>query len=283
MYLANVKFQASRKIDRSKLKNLVDDYMTWLYRNGQIGGMEWSYASIKGTLNAFVDLTRPDAFERRYMGSEFGLPALENLENYLGNPPQWTLLEEDVPKRFPNWKSARFLFLWHYWLIDPMGTAVRRGNDGKPIPTYLLPIAELDRQYISSWEHYYDELQMIWFRSGAWEIPAYRELADPRSELSTEGRKLCEEIEKATAIPTYYPLFRWWGRRKGEPTRLCPDCGRRWRVWPVNKAPSDKPRFWEFPFRCEKCRLVSHDAQDFDDERHARIGEFKPRKKPRKR
>jgi len=67
-----------------------------------------------------------------------------------------------------------------------------------------------------------------WLLSGALEIPAYKKLADPTSELSVNGRELCARIEKATQKPTYYFLMRYWGRNDGEATRSRPLCGAKW-------------------------------------------------------
>lgn len=35
---------------------------------------------------------------------------------------------------------------------------------------------------------------------------------------------------------------------------------------------------WNFHFQCHDCRLVSHEADSCEDERHARIGEYKRNK-----
>ena len=53
---------------------------------------------------------------------------------------------------------------------------------------------------------------------------------------------------------------------------FCPSCGGRWRA---KQGPSGRGPIWQCVFRCEKCRLVSSDARVTDDERHARIGEYR--------
>ncbi len=60
-------------------------------------------------------------------------------------------------------------------------------------------------------------------RSGAVEIPAYRQLADPNSLLSEDGRRLCREVESRTGIPTFYYLLRYWGRSKDDDERFVLD------------------------------------------------------------
>lgn len=78
-----------------------------------------------------------------------------------------------------------------------------------------------------------------------------------------------------TGMPTYYYLHRYWARRGAEQSRRCPNCGRNWQN---SKYSSDSELFHNFPFRCERCRLVSSQAVTFEDERHARIGEHSKRK-----
>ncbi len=101
-------------------------------------------------------------------------------------------------------------------------------------------------------------------------------MVEPNSGLTKKGKELCEIIEKKTGIPTYYFLNRYWGRLKNEESRLCPECGNEWRV---EKDIASRESFSNFVFQCKPCRLVSKEADSFEDERHARIGEYKPKKR----
>lgn len=111
----------------------------------------------------------------------------------------------------------------------------------------------------------------MWLLSGKLEIPAYRQLAEPNCDLTQEGRDLCRQIEAATALPTYYWLYRYYGWEdpKRERARKCPSCGRGW-----GRRPTSKHGIASFQFRCDRCRLVSDFCEDPND-RYARIGEFK--------
>ncbi|MGB5886101.1 MAG: DUF2310 family Zn-ribbon-containing protein [Acinetobacter venetianus] len=55
---------------------------------------------------------------------------------------------------------------------------------------------------------------------------------------------------------------------KNEDTRLCPSCGQNWSTG-LNSS-----EFHHFAFQCDQCRLVSHLAVSYEDERHAVIGEW---------
>ena len=103
------------------------------------------------------------------------------------------------------------------------------GSDGRPFPPYLLPLSAREKEAICFWARScrcHDEIQID---CGALEIPAYKELAAPESVLSQKGRRICRDIEAATDIPTYYYLMRYWGRRDGEASRVCPSCGGPWK------------------------------------------------------
>lgn len=143
---------------------------------------------------------------------------------------------------------------------------------GKPIPTYKLPVSDSIREGLYFWAESYRHHDAIWLESGDLEISAYKQLADPNSGLARQGRELCTEIEQATGKATFYYLDHYWGRKsQEEENRLCPVCGGCWRVF----NDDDGNGFSAFPFRCYSCRLVSHKADSCEDERHARIGEYR--------
>src|SRR5437867_10465246 len=101
------------------------------------------------------------------------------------------------------------------------------------------------------------------------ELPAYRQLADPRATLAKNGLELCRAIEKATGLSTYYYLHRYYAFERGEERRRCPSCGGQWRRRPR------QPVFGGlkgFEFRCDRCRLVSTQGSDTTSKRNAAIG-----------
>jgi predicted nucleic acid-binding Zn ribbon protein len=155
------------------------------------------------------------------------------------------------------------------------------------IPNFTLPITDIERENIYCWTRAYRDFSNVWLNTGELEMPAYLLLAEPDSSLSIRGRKCCSVIEKATGVPTYYFLIRYYGRDEaGERERRCPGCGKPWFVQRPNKQISmlnpvledNRGPWWEFDFMCKKCRLVSHGC-DCLDLRHAKIGEPRKSKK----
>ncbi len=273
MYLASTEFGSDRS-DGTQACEIVEEvewYLSLLIRNGQIGQnyvLGWS----NRRLIAQCYLARPTSIRKQYH-SQRALQVLEHLVSYFEQSPRWSLLEDNVPKRFPSWKNSSSLVLWTH--ANAVHGSVSCGETGRSIPHYLLPLDGIVKEDIGHWTRSYQVIDQLWLESGALEIPAYRELVDPNSELSSEGRELCQKIERATNKPTYYFLHRYWGRRVNEEQRKCPGCGKCWRV---KVSPQPLEPFHKFYFRCEGCRVVGHQGLFFDDERHARIGEYRKEK-----
>jgi predicted nucleic acid-binding Zn ribbon protein len=270
MFLVQIMF-GSDGDDRSRresLRNAAEDYLSALCWNGQVcweSMLAWSNAQLTG----YTRVPRPDSFAKRHH-SQWGVSALNKLIEAFGHDPVWKIIDDEVPGQFPSWRSSSSLYLFTHAFND--ASPVCCGDSGEPIPVYLLPVADQDRQDLYSWAGMYKHLDNVWLDSGALEIPAYKQLADPTSDLSVTGRELCARIEKEAQKPTFYYLTRYWGRYDGEAARPCPLCGGEWRVSDQNE---DVAPFHKFHFRCDSCRLVSKIADSYEDERHARIGEYK--------
>ena len=270
MILHEVTFGPVDRKNRQDAEIFVEYYLAALLHNGQVCG-EYFIVVKKGSLTALLSLSGMKAKSLRYH-CKYGKKRFKQIKEFFGKPPQWKLLEDVGPKRDTTWMGAPFLYLCtdHLTWESPLC----RGDNGKPIPLYRLPGAHEDREAIYFWQDAYHAYDAIWMKCSALEIPVYKQLADPSSELSQQGLKICKAIEKVTGVPTYYYLTRYWGRRDNEDKRKCPGCGSAWRMANPSHRSSG---FWHFAFQCKRCRLVSHLADSNDDERHAVIGEFHPK------
>jgi predicted nucleic acid-binding Zn ribbon protein len=272
MYLTKIVFGDSGDDQCEKSRaDLAGDYLAALLHNGQIYG-EYYFAPCGGKIVAYTHIARPGAFAKRFH-SRWGLASLKEIVEAFDEVPQWIVLQDNVPSRFPSWKKSPSFYLFTHAFDDT--SPVCCGGSGQPVPLYLLPVSDQTREDLYFWTRHYKDHDNIWISSGALEMPAYRQTADPNSELSATGLELCQEIEAATGKRTFYYLQRYWGRNVGEENRLCPMCGRRWRT---SAKEAEETPFWKFSFRCLRCRLVSHLACSYDDERHAAIGEYARRK-----
>lgn len=270
MYLAQIRFGALPVgVPRKAMESTADRYLGRLLRDGQIGTF-YFLAWTGKRLVAHVVVPRPDALLERHH-SESGLEALTEIRNQLGRPPQFVLTDDDVPKRFPRPQSAPFLVLYSnacaHWDDQP----IKRGTDGCEFPAYLFAMDQTSHPNLGYWVDGYSCHFEVWLQSGRLELPAWRELVDPASETSEMGRELCRKIEKASGIPTYYYLDRYWAMPEGERDRRCPACGGRWRLAKPHVDDTQKS-YWEIAYLCKKCRLVSRSACSEGSKRQATIG-----------
>jgi predicted nucleic acid-binding Zn ribbon protein len=267
MILANVTFGARRQNEPDPLEDAAESYLSSLFHSGQLCGerfLTWT----NGLLNAHVLLAGPGAWELRYH-SRYGKKELETVTKVFGRKPAWRTLGDNARERPSSWKGAPFLYLFTH--AFDWASPVCRGDGKPPIPVFMLPVPYKKRDGLYFWQRSYCQHDHIWLGCGALEIGAYRQLADPDSELAEHGRELCREIEAATGVPMFYYLMRYWGRARGEAERPCPGCGARWKITDAKQEPAC---LWHFDFKCDRCRLLSHLGVATDGGRHTRIGEF---------
>ena len=178
-----IKFKSRVKSDKDAFEDSIDDYLGSLLRNGQIYG-DYFLTWMGGVLCAHVFLARPDSLDKRYT-SKWGLEKLDKIESQYKVKIDWKIMDDDLKKRYSHWKSAKFLYL-HPHAFN-IGNPVFRGDDGRAIPPYLIPISDSDREYLFFWFQNYFHHDRIWIYSGELETPAYKQMADPTSELSNFG------------------------------------------------------------------------------------------------
>jgi predicted nucleic acid-binding Zn ribbon protein len=270
MIIAEVRFKQLKPSNNNKddLRDIAEEYLSSLRKFGQIYG-ETVLAWAKNELYGLVKLAGINAFLKKYH-TKYSLDSLQKIKVAFSSEPTWKIIENTGSKNAIHWQKARFFYLLTHAFDDT--SPLCSGETGHPIPLYLLPIEDLERKRAYFWAESYRHLDNIWLTSGELEIPAYKQLVEPNSGLSKEGRILCETIEKRINIPTYYFLNRYWERRTDEENRACPNCGKNWRI---KEDYLSTKGFHDFVFRCESCRLVSHLGNSFEDERKARIGEYK--------
>jgi len=121
------------------------------------------------------------------------------------------------------------------------------GDCFKMIPLYKLSHVELSKacQPEIGWQADYELIDKLWFYS-SFDRFTYRQMSDPKSQLSKAGREICVAYEKALDKPFYYFLFHY--SDSGRLRKKCPDCGGDWML---------EEDIDTLSFKCDKCRLVS--------------------------
>lgn len=220
-------------------------YLSALYHCGQIY-RDYELVKTDAGYCAFVTLPERDSLDDRYAGA------------YV----------RDRAQRIGKWFAVGFEYLgenigylepctcespsWYYLNTQlSEGNPVVCGDCRKRRPLYRLPYIPHENREgedfypLQSWQRGYINMDSLWFK-GLSDRFTYRQMNDPNSSLSKEGRELCRAFEKATGKPFYYLLFyNYDSRRKSKP---CPICGKPWRRI---KADFFVNR------RCKDCRLLA--------------------------
>src|SRR6476660_9643123 len=220
MILANVTFGSLRGKPREELEDAVESYLSALFKGGQICGQRFMTLT-KGKVNAHVLLAAPEAMGLKFH-TAWGRKNLAEVVSLFGREPVWKILDDDAGKTSFKWRGAPFLYLFTNafdWYSPVCRGDLKRSVS---VPLFTLPVSDQIKEDLYRWQQSYREHDNVWLGSGALEIPAYRELVDPNSGLSDEGRRLCSEIESGTGIPTFYYLMRYWRKSKAEEERVCP-------------------------------------------------------------
>lgn len=270
MLLARISFVPHMDHEEAELVAVSERFLTALLKNGQIVG-EYNTGWRDGIFEAFVSASHRESLHTRY-NSRWVAQAAAALKLQFGAEPECEILDDDVSVPVPTLKSATSLYLYGDGLT--FGSGVRHGNRGTALPLPLLPIDDDLREDIFLWRQSYVNLDRVWFGGGPLELAAYHQLADPNSELMVSGRALAARLEKEVKMPVFLYLLRHWGDSDTEANRPCPGCGKAW-AEENSPAPSHEP-FHRFHFRCEPCRLVSHQAVSYDEREMAEIGSFLP-------
>ena len=268
MFLAQATFgKPPQDAEQEDIADKLDSYFATLKKNGQICG-DALHAKSNGDVIAFANLTRPDSSAREHH-SRYGVKYLDEIINVFGRNPKWDILVDDVPTNFPDIRDSSALCLFTS-AFDGQSPVCQIGT-GDRFPAYMIPMDDDEREHMFFWSREYNRMDGIWFASGELEIQAYEQMASPTSLLSQQGRRIASCIESAIEIPVYYFLMRYYGRGEQELGRKCPGCGKAWRY---HDTACQSAGFWNFPFRCVQCRLVSQVADANYDDSNASIGEL---------
>jgi predicted nucleic acid-binding Zn ribbon protein len=263
MILVEIKFGNSRQRERSELEDTAETYIASLFHFGHLCG-EYFLTWIKGQLICHTMMAGLGAEKLRFH-SEGSRANLKRVVDTFGGNPVWTIRDDDMPARNVSWRSPSLHLFTHALDWKP---PVCRGDTGEPVASFLLPVDFQIKNDLVRWQQEYILYDRLWLNSDSLELPAYKELVDPRSSLSLEGRRLCTEVQKATRVPTFYYLARFYASDEMD-DRPCPGCGKNWRTPQPDGAP-----FHQWAFCCKSCRLVSSVGVDVN-RRLARIGQRK--------
>jgi predicted nucleic acid-binding Zn ribbon protein len=255
MYLVELTFECFDNTTLTAVDKAINGLIEALRYNGQILGRE--FPIIMGDAEFFVRAVcaEKESLHPKYH-SDYVKTCLNRLNDASLIGPKVKVLgrdlnsEETADDGSPPWQ---ILYTTYVHSCSPL----RCGDTFRPIPLYRnAPTLNGDHKAIIKWQTEWqacDELQMAGGCKA--EYAALTEITDAHSDLFRRGWDLRGRLEYITKIPTYYYQYRVGGHDlEEEQSRLCPGCGRQWRV--------DKPIHDIFHFKCDHCRIVSNISWD---------------------
>lgn len=180
----------------------------------------------------------------------YGKIWLERIEQLLQMPVQF-ISTGNNPRFTPYLDEVKPSF---YMLYFSGYSPLVNGDSQERIPLYKIPFTYHDEACyndIQFWNNNYNRIYGLWFNGAVGEQFARRQMQDPNSALSKQGRAVCKRIEEVTGVPTYYYLFNYRKRtRQQDLDWKCPLTGKDWLI--EGAKPLDF-----IAFCCEESRLVS--------------------------
>jgi predicted nucleic acid-binding Zn ribbon protein len=252
MYVAEVIFkQISKPEEGVDVESALYFLLGSLLQNGQLLDIAFLIQR-KKDYAAFVTFPDKDSLDNKY-GNQYVHDSLTKLESAGFSQPEIQNVNFALETAKICVCKKRNSFILFTTFLDT-DSPLQCGNCRGTVPLYNIP-KKFDETYnkILSWQSDYKACDTLQMHCETGERFGIKEMSNFDSSLSKRGRKICNEIEKKTGIPTYYYLFRYNGiSEKTERQRKCPSCKSDWLL--------KKPLHEIFDFRCNKCRLLSNMA-----------------------
>ena len=214
----------------------------------QVIKTDCTFVHASNALRVSVGCPEADALDLKNC-TAYGKHWVEQLENALQAPVQFIPTGAD-PRFEPYIGQENPSF---YILYGNRYFPLFNGDANRFVPLYKIPFTYHDEACYNDvrfWNNNYERLYGLWF-SGELQKFALRQMQDPHSVLSKQGRAVCQRIEAVTGVPTYYFLFNYRQRSLAQDRAWkCPLCGKNWLL--EGAEPSD-----DLAFRCTDDRIVS--------------------------
>ncbi len=251
MYTAELTFECYQDTTLDAVNHAITGLIDALRYNGQILGREFPTSIQEGIFVTRVVCPEEDSLHARYHSTTVK-QQLKALSQAGILAPRIKITGMDLhsdntdPCTEPNWQ---ILYTHYLSTCSPL----RCGEHFAPIPLYKIPKANQndDHQALLRWQVDWacsDELQMHGTTLAA---PSMAEISSSDSQLNQTGRRLSQQLEQQSGIPTYYYLYHLGKQDKDkELTRKCPGCGGDWH--------QEAAIHGIFDFKCDPCRLLSN-------------------------
>ena len=232
----------------SNERQLLEDYLCALYRNGQIYADYSLIKTVQHEYEAFINV--PDSegisekYNNRYVNRSYKYIVVqikEKGENILYNPNCHC---EDVP----------------YYILfctseTETASPVICGKCGKEIPLYKVPYLFFEEEHVTliNYQKTYASVHELYMQSLSDRFTR-NQLVNPESSLNRRAFEIREELENKIKKPVYLSLSRVFIEHKNGCKKIesdkCPKCGK-------NLVECDYQFDFVKKFKCDDCRLIT--------------------------
>ncbi|MCC2672214.1 MAG: Zn-ribbon-containing protein [Armatimonadetes bacterium] len=250
MHIADLFFEFITAQGSEEAAEAVDELLSALRLNGQVLGREHPIIHEAAGYRVVAMIPHEEALAEAH-ASRWVINRLSRLEAVGLRTPAVRLLGVDPLGADPCACPARSGFILYTTYVC-LESPLRCADCFQPVPLYSVPpTADEEFHDVTSWQSDYQACDHLQMNCRTGERFGLREMGQPESSLSRQGRAVCRKIEAATGLPVYYYLHRYRMRRRAaDATQPCPACGGAWRL-----AEREHDRF---DFRCDPCRLLSN-------------------------
>jgi predicted nucleic acid-binding Zn ribbon protein len=248
------KVGVSAVADEDAGANAISRLLGALRQNGQVLGCEWPVFDTGPEYRVVVMVPEPDSLDLR-LHNQWVRRDLDGLTPAGLDTPQVEVLGPDPGSAEPcDCREPCGYLLWTTYMN--LESPLRCLDCFGPVPLYRIPPTDSSGyNRVMSWQTDYQACDTLQMNCSTLEHPGLAEMSGLRSSLTQRGREICDQITESTGHPTYYYLFRYFGRRRRREEQLsCPSCHRGWRL--------AERLLDHFDFRCDHCRLLSNLARD---------------------
>jgi predicted nucleic acid-binding Zn ribbon protein len=254
MFVAEITWKIPADIIDDRLDQISYGLLGSLYQNGQIIGRDYPIAKSGKILSAFVTILEPDSLDLKYANTYVKREIEQAIE--LGiSLPQVKLIGQPLGLSEGNSCNCQPVSYILCTNFIEHGSPVKCGSCFAHIPLYHLPKTSCSDGYsnVLAWMRDYQACDTLQMNCTTGERFGIRQMSDPHSSLSKQGRKICDRLTALTTKPTYYNLYRYKSRSMltTERQRKCPSCNGEWLL---------DEQWHRYDFKCEVCRLVSNIA-----------------------
>jgi predicted nucleic acid-binding Zn ribbon protein len=260
MYAFEITINNSHVLKYDDFEHHIFAYLRFLQDNGQILPKDDHLSIIQGkTTKITVVCPEQDSLSTKYM-NQYARQMHDKIVQGTGNLITHQLVGYDYDYPLPRFappNQSQFYVLRYGWSSPIIDGITHQG-----IPLYHLPMQDCDDRFIDelwSWYRQAQALYRLWLGSVPdTEAFALQHRQSVDSSHSQIGRKLCQQIETVTGVPTYYFLanYRDWSKA-ADLNQKCPLTGQDWRI--------DSKISNYIDFKCDKSRLVSEFSQNCAD------------------